>query len=199
MRLDINLASHPYEDPRSFWLRWGGALAGLVILTLVLVYSAVSGWQTAAGDRALIRERKQQIADRGREEQNAQTLLNRPENRAVRDRSEFLNDAFERKAFSWTKVFEDLEQVMPARSHVVSIHPEMSPDSPLTLTLKVAGESQERALELVRKMEDSRHFRQPKILGVINATTAVPGDNVQFDIGSLYVPESETVLKRSSK
>ncbi len=26
MRLDINLASQPYEDARQFWLRWGTAL-----------------------------------------------------------------------------------------------------------------------------------------------------------------------------
>lgn len=199
MRLDINLASRPYEDPRHFWLRWGGALAALVVLTLVLVYSALAGWYVAAGDRTLIRERQQQIADREREEQNAQALLNRPENRSVRDRSEFLNDAFERKAFSWTKVFEDLERVMPARLHVVSIHPEMSSDHPLLLTLVVAGESRERALELVRNMEDSRHFRQAFIVGEVSAAGTVPGDNVQVDISSLYVPDAEAVLKRSPR
>ena len=195
MRLDINLATHPYEDPGGFWLRWGSALGALIILTLVLVFSAIAGWRTAAGDRALIREREQQIADREREQRDAQALLNRPENRAVRDRSQFLNDAFERKAFSWTKVFEDLEQVMPARLHLVSIHPEMSPDHPLALTLVVAGESWERANELMRNMENSRHFRETQVRGVINAASTVPGDNVQFDISSLYVPESET--KRS--
>lgn len=189
MRLDINLASHPYEDPRHFWLRWGGAMAALILLTLVLVYSAAVGWYTAANDRKLIREREQQIAERDREEQNAQALLNRPDNRTIRDRSQFLNDAFERKAFSWTKVFEDLEQVMPAHLHVVSIHPEATADHPLSLTLVVAGESQERALELVRNMEDSRHFQQTRIVSQINAMTEVSGDNVQVDISSLYVPE----------
>lgn len=197
MQLDINLASHPYEDPRGFWLRWGGALAALVLLTLVLVYSALAGWYTAAGDRALIHQREQQIADREREEQNAQAMLNRPENRSIRDRSQFLNDAFERKAFSWTKVFEDLEQVMPARLHVVSIRPEMSADHPLMLTLVVAGESWERANELMRNMEDSRHFRQTQVVQVTNANSTVPGDNVRFDISSLYVPEPEA--KRSTR
>jgi hypothetical protein len=197
MRFDFNLATHPYEDPRHFWLRWGGALGALIILTLILAYSALAGWYTAAHDRRLIREREQQIADREREAHNAQALLNRPENRTIRDRSQFLNDAFERKAFSWTKVFEDLEQVMPARLHVVSIHPEMSPDQPMTLSLVVAGESWERANELVRNMEDSRHFQGTKIVGETNATTSVPGDNVQIDISSLYVPE--TTAMRSAR
>jgi hypothetical protein len=189
MRLDINLATHPFEDPRGFWLRWGGGLAALALLTLVLVYSAAIGWYTASGDRALIRQRQQQIAEREQEQKNAQALLNRPENRMVRDRSQFLNDAFERKAFSWTKVFEELEQVMPAHLHLVSIHPEVSSDHPLSLTLVVAGESPERANELVRNMEDSQHFRQTHVLNTRNTASAVAGDNVQFDISSLYVPE----------
>src|SRR5579872_7360424 len=143
MRLDINLATRPYEDPRHFWLRWGGALGVLILLTLVLVYSAFTGWYTAAKDRKLIHEREQQIAQREQEKQKDQALLNLPQNRSIRDRSEFLNNAFERKAFSWTRVFQDLEQVMPARLHLVSIRPESSPDHPLALTLVVAGESRE--------------------------------------------------------
>src|SRR5258708_5007170 len=66
MRLDINLATHPYEDPRNFWMRWGTALAGLIILSLALVFYACIGWFHASQDRALIRQRQTQII----EEQN---------------------------------------------------------------------------------------------------------------------------------
>src|SRR5258708_22178362 len=108
MRLNINLASHPYEDVRDFWLRWGGALAGAGILTLVLLYLVLAGYGSARKDRNLIGQREQQIADRDREREQAQALLNLPQNRSTRDRSQFLNDLFERKAFSWTRVFENL-------------------------------------------------------------------------------------------
>jgi type IV pilus assembly protein PilN len=192
MRLDINLASRRYEDPRRFWLRWGTALAALVIVTLVLIYAALAGWYGAAKDRALIHERQQQIAERETERQNDIALLNRPENSSTRDRSRYLNDLFERKAFSWTKVFADLEHVMPARLHVVSIRPSMSPEHQLELSLVVAGESRERALELVRNMEDSRRFHRTQITEELNAAaSATPGDDVQFDISALYVPEVE--------
>jgi type IV pilus assembly protein PilN len=197
MRLDINLATHPYEDVRRFWQRWSGALAGLGLLTLILVFSAVAGWMGAAKDRALIREREQQIAAREQERLNAEALLNRPENRAVRDRSLFLNNLFEQKSFSWTKVFEDLEHVMPAHLHVVSIRPQMSTQDQLELQLVVAGDSRERALELVRNMENSQHFQQTQIEDEINASQT-PGDNVQFSISSLYIPEREVASQRSN-
>jgi type IV pilus assembly protein PilN len=194
MRLDINLATQPYEDVKRFWTRWGTALGWLALLTLVLLYTVFTGWLVAAKDRDLIAKSQQQIQSRERERQTAEAMLNRPENRSTRDRSQFLNELFERKSFSWTKVFADLERVMPARLHLVSIHPEMAPDHQLALKLVVAGESRDRAIELVRQMEDSPHFRDPRIDVEQVMGTQVSGDNVQFEISALYVPESGAAI-----
>jgi type IV pilus assembly protein PilN len=193
MRVDINLASHPYEDVRQFWLRWGGALAALGLVTLMLLYFAISGFVSARKDRALIQKAQQQIATRDQEKAQAEALLGLPQNRSTRDRSQFLNDAFQRKAFCWTVVFEDLERVMPPRLHVVSIQPDMSADDLLEIKLVVAGESRERAEELVRKMESSQRFQQTHInLERTQASGQTPGDAVQFDISALYVPDVGT-------
>jgi type IV pilus assembly protein PilN len=189
MRVDINLATQPYEDSGPLWLRWGGGLAVLGLFTLILVYSVFSGWAAARKDRSLIHERQQQIAQRDQEKAKAEETLNLPANRSTRDRSLYLNDLFRRKAFSWTKVFEDLERVMPPRLHVVSIQPAMTSDNQLAIKLVVAGESRERALELVRKMEGSQRFQQTQIQQESNQIGQVPGDNVQFDISALYVPD----------
>jgi type IV pilus assembly protein PilN len=189
MRVDINLATQPYQDAKQFWLRWGGALVVLGLLTLILVYSALTGWISARKDRDLIRQREAQIAARAQEKTQAEALLSRPENRSTRDRSQYLNELFQRKAFSWTKVFEDLERVMPPRLHVVSIRPEMGSEAELNIKLVVAGESRERALDLVRKMEASQRFQQTRIDQERAEASQVAGDNVQFDISAVYVPE----------
>jgi len=189
MRVDINLATRPYEDSGPLWLRWGGALAALSLFTLILLYSALSGWAAARKDHGLIEQRQQQIAARDLQKAKAEETLNLPTNRGTRDRAEFLNDLFLRKAFSWTKVFEDLERVMPPRLHVVSIHPDKASDNQLKIKLVVAGESRDRALELVRKMEGSQRFRQTQIEQESTQAGQTPGDNVQFDISALYVPD----------
>src|SRR2546421_5228824 len=196
MHVDINLATQPYQDARRFWFRWGGALAALGLLTLILVYSALTGWFSARKDRDLIRQRQAQIAARDQEKAQAEALLSRPENRNTRDRSQFLNDLFQRKAFSWTKVFEDLERVMPARLHVVSIHPEMPNENQLQIKLRVAGESHERALELVRKMEGSQRFQQTRIEVENFQSGQTTGDNVEVDITAMYVPDFENLNKQ---
>ena len=189
MRVDINLASRPYEDSRPLWVRWGGALAALALFTLILLYSTLSGWGEARKDRGLIEQRQEQIAARDQQKAKAEETLNLPANCGTRDRAQFLNDLFLRKAFSWTKVFEDLERVMPPRLHVVSIHPDKASDNQLKIKLVVAGESRDRALELVRKMESSQRFQQTQIEQESTQPGQTPGDNVQFDITALYVPD----------
>ena len=64
MRVDINLASQPYEDARLFWMRWGGALAAVGILTLLLLTLTVNGWIGARKDRQLIQQYEKQSAER---------------------------------------------------------------------------------------------------------------------------------------
>jgi type IV pilus assembly protein PilN len=198
MHVDINLASHPYEDVRRFWLRWGGAVAALGVVTLVLGTGVLHGWLAAQKARKLIAQGQEHVASLDKERTDAEAVLNRPENSSVRDRSQFLNDLFQRKAFSWTKVFEDLERVMPPGLHVVSIRPEMSPENQLEIKLVVAGDSRDRALELVRKMEGSQRFQQTQIEQENSQPGRGAGDVVEFDISALYVPEVGNQSKRGA-
>src|SRR5690242_4221687 len=195
MRIDINLATQPYQDARRFWIRWGLNLAGLGVFTLLLIYITVMGFLGARSDRSLIKQREQQIAERDEEKARAERLLNMPENRSTRDRSQFLNDLFQRKAFSWTRVFEDLERVMPGRLHLVSIRPEMDENNQLQLKMVVGGDSRDKAIELVHKMETSEHFRQTYIERENAQAGQSAGDTIQFEIVSQYVPQAPGEMK----
>src|ERR1700730_17497127 len=191
MRLDINLASQPYEDARQFWLRWGTAVVVTVILTIALLGFTVMGWFAARVDHATIGSYRTEIAQRDRTRQQAQDFLNRPENRTTRDQSQFLNELIERKSLSWTHVLEDLEKVMPARVHLISIHPELDSDNQLGLKMVVGGDSRDKALELARRMEESGHFAQTYIATETSAAVS-SGDAVQFNINGVYVPKIAT-------
>lgn len=202
MRLDINLASNVYEDARQFWIRSGVVLGLLGIVTLGLLVMAATGFYEARLDRVKISELESKIAERDGERADAQALLNRPENRVMRDKSQYLNDLIARKAFSWTKAFEDLERVMPAKIHLVSIQPQLNDDNQLAIKMVVAGDSSERAIELVRRMEDSKHFRETRIenFGPANQQLGGGGDTVQVAINALYVPmHDDTSQPRSAK
>jgi type IV pilus assembly protein PilN len=189
MRLDINLASQPYEDARQFWLRWGTAAGAVGVLTLVLLAMTIMGWIHARQDHIVMAERRAKIADRDRIRANAEDFLNRPENRNTRDTSQFLNELIERKAFSWTLVLENLEKVMPPRVHLVSIQPTLDEDNQLALKMLVAGDSRDRAIELPRRMEGSGRFAQTSIVSEHYVERSTNGDTEQFEIAAIYIPE----------
>ena len=188
MRIDINLASLPYEDARQFWMRWGTALGILSVLTLVLLGLDITGWMAASKDRSAMAQRRALIADREQLEAQAQKTLNRPENRTMWSESQYLNTLIERKAFSWTRVLENMERVMPPRVHLVSISPQLNDDNQLELKMTVAGDSRDRGVELLRRMEESRRFAQTTITNERHVESQT-GDSEQIEMAAIYIPE----------
>lgn len=192
MRIEINLATQAYEDSRRFWTYWGAGLALLTLVTVLLGFLAVTGYIRAGRDREQIAKLHADIARYDEEKAKAEAVLNQPQNRALRDQSRYLNALFQRKAFSWTRVFEDLERVMPAHLHVVSIQPSTSADNNLEIKLQVGGESREQALDLVKKMESSNRFKQTRIeTEKVAEETEHTGDRVTFEITALYTPTAQ--------
>ncbi|HTS35866.1 MAG TPA: hypothetical protein VMH04_09355 [Candidatus Solibacter sp.] len=198
MRLDINLASQPYQDARQFWMRWGTAVGAVGLLTLVLLTMTVTGWMNARRDHVAIRQKKALIAEREQKLAEAQAFLNLPQNRSTRDESQFLNDLIERKAFSWTRVLENLEKVMPPRVHLVTISPGLDEDNQLSLKMTVAGDSRDRAIELARRMEESRRFSQTNIVHESHAESTT-GDTERIEMVAVYIPESITAIADTPK
>jgi len=185
MRLDINLATRPYEDARQFWMRWGLAVALLALVTLSLLAWAWRGWSMAGRDREGIAILEDQIAERDKERIQAQAYLDQTSNRSTRDQSQFINGLIQRKSFSWTRVFEDLELVMPVNLHVESLRPEMNDQNQMQLDMRVAGDTRSAAVELVHRMEGSRHFRGAQLV----QESQDSGSTVIATVIATYVPD----------
>jgi len=189
MRLNLNLASQPYSDVRRFFKRWAIGLTVLALFTAVLMWAAITAlldWRTITRQEDALRK---EIAERTQQKAQGEAFMARPENRTTRDRSHFLNELIARKAFSWTQVMSDLETIMPRGLHVVSIAPSINEQEQLELELIVSGSSRDRAVELVRQLESSRHFSMAEV----RSETAPqrpdnPEDVIQFNISAVYVP-----------
>jgi type IV pilus assembly protein PilN len=195
MRININLASQPYEAARFYRRRMGTLVVALAIVTALLVGYIVYQRSQSRGINKQIAEVRREIDGLDSEEAQARALLNKPTNRDIADQSEFLNQLFARKALSWTRVFTEMEKIVPPNLHVVSMKPEYTKTNDLMIRVVVATDSRDRAVELVRRMEKSKHFRQSQVVAE-NVTTnsgdqsAGPG-NIQFDIAAVYVPTAQ--------
>ena len=194
MRFNINLASQPYEAARRFRQRIGSLVAALALMAVLLLGYIIYQRVHSRAINQQLSQVKQEISELNQEEAQARAILNRPENRDIADQSEFLNQLFVRKALSWTRVFAGMEKIMPYDLHVVSMKPEYTKTNDLVLHVVVATGSRDRAVELVRRIEKSNHFRQAEI--VAENVTANLGDqsvgpgNIQFDIAAMYLPST---------
>lgn len=192
MRFQINLATEPYEVAKQYKRLITSVLLGLGLVAIVLLGYIVHQRLSSRDINRKIAAAQAEIAALNHEKAQAQSLLNRPSNREVADESQFLNELFARKALSWTRVFTEMEKIMPYNLRVVSMKPDYTKDNQLMLHMVVATDSRDRAVELVRRMEKSNHFRLPEIVAetVTTSSSAQAGSsgNIQFDIASLYVP-----------
>lgn len=199
MRININLASQKYEDVRQFYVRWGSALALMIGLTIGLAFLAWSNYRDAAGGRRHINQLRAEVAKLDQQRRDAEAVLNRPENRDVRDQKNFWNDVIDQRSFSWTQLFSDLEKIMPARAYVISVQPTLTPERQLQLKLVVAGENHESGLEVQSKLERSERFHQPTIKRETQRTVGqgAPGPGArnqsvwEFEIEAFYTPATQ--------
>jgi type IV pilus assembly protein PilN len=188
MKIAINLASRPYQDERRFYRNWGSALAVAILVTVALLFISVRHHVNSQRQWAQAREAEARLAELRKEEAQARQILAMPENRGTRDRSYFLNAAIMRKAFSWTRLMEDMEKVMPAGLRVVAIAPGVDRNH-FVLKLQVEGERRETVVELLRNMEKSAHFRSPKLTGEGHSGSKNgQSDMVKSSIFTAYAP-----------
>ncbi len=201
MRLNINLASQKYEDVRRFlsvaWISIG-ALSLLVLLLAALSWIKFND-TTQSGAR--INDLRQKITALQQKRSAAEAFENRPENRDVNLQKNFWNAEIEKKRFSWTQILNDLQRLMPGRAYVSSVSPSLGADNVFKVRLVIVGEKYENALDLVRKMENSERFHNPKIIAERMVKDKQPGMPPQFEIEieTAYIPSSPIVVLRSAK
>ncbi len=198
MRVSVNLATRPFIELRPLFARLRVAMALLAALAIGLGFGLHTLTQRAQAATARMDALKEKTLAFQQQRQQNEARMRQPQNRAVLDRSQFLNDVFARKSFSWTSVMMDLERVLPAGVQVTSIEPVIGKDGDVSIRMKVTGD-RDRAVQLVRNLEQSQRFLGPRLLGeaaqaetlriagnpVANPLTP-PG--ITFDILSGYNP-----------
>ncbi len=163
MRVEINLASRKYEDVQQFFFRWRTTLVALAGLTALL--AALAAWSHVRLEKSgrEIKALEQKVATLQKQRDDLIAIDNRPENRAVNEQKTFWNAQIAKRNLSWTQLFNDLQKIMPNRAFLNSVQPELTRDNRLKLKIVIAGEKQDDARELQKRMEDSVRFHAPHI------------------------------------
>jgi type IV pilus assembly protein PilN len=179
MRITLNLATRPFIDlgPAMKRLRIAmGVLAGVSLLLLLALHEV---HQRAEEARAHEHSLDGSIARIQTERQSYMNMMKQPDNAALVNQVEMLNQLFDQKSFSWTLAMENLETVLPAGVQVTQIQPVRAKDGHITLQMRVLG-PRDLSVELVRNLEHSRRFLNPRISGE-NAESSGSGPNQRLE------------------
>jgi hypothetical protein len=159
LRVPVNLASEPFRRDRPVMI---GSAALAVVLTLVLIYQVfaiLSERHQAADIRVAIARESDQLSRIAAQQAKLNATLRRPENAEVLERSLFLNTLIQRKAISWTKIFGDLEKVMPYNVRLISVRlPEIDNNNQVLLDMVVGAKEVPPVLEFFKRLEDAPQF-----------------------------------------
>ena len=196
MRIAINLATRPFVELRPLFARLRLTMAALALTAIALGIGLHILNRNARAAQAQMDDLKKQTLAVQLERQTNEARMREPQNRAVLERSTFLNDLFARKSFSWTAVMMDLERVLPAGVQVTSIEPAITAEGNVNIRLRVSGQ-RNLAVDLVRNLEQSQRFLTPRLTNETAqsqerglqpvADTGAPA-GVEFDILSGYNP-----------
>ncbi len=163
MRIKLNLASRPFTDHSLVLKQLRIAMGVLAALSIILGIGLHLFDRRAAAARAREHSLDGQIARVQADRQHAQDVMHFPANAELLDQAQTVNQIFDAKAFSWTLAMEAMETVLPAGVQVTAIEPTRAKDGHITVHLRVTG-GHDRAVELVRNLEHSRRFLQPRIV-----------------------------------
>jgi type IV pilus assembly protein PilN len=160
----INLASQPFRRERA-------QLAGLVLVCVLLTCSlfALIGLilharSEAGGLRLQIAAETTQLQRLQRAQGRFSAVLGKPENADIFATSVFLNELIARRGVSWTRLFKDLETVMPPNMRLMGIRlPQSGPGEAnganrVQLDMQVGTTQPEAVIALLKRLQQSSLF-----------------------------------------
>jgi type IV pilus assembly protein PilN len=165
IRVPINLASEPFRRDRPVLVGLSALAIATALLLGVQAMRIVSERHQAAATRVEINRLSAQIRTIDAEQNRLNATLRKPENAAVLERSMFLNTLIDRKAISWTKIFADLEKVMPYNVRLVSVRlPDVNTQNEVLLDMFVGAKEVPPVLEFLKRLEASPQFGPTSVL-----------------------------------
>jgi hypothetical protein len=184
--LRTNLSTRPFYNERLVRVGLGLAVLalaafttfnGLQVLTLNARNSEMSGRaEQAEAQTAQYRERARAITQ----------AMDKVEVTAVQDAAREANQLIERRAFSWTDLFNRFESTLPADVRISAVEPQLDRDGRLLILISVVSRRVEDLHEFIDRLEATGGLRD-----VIARNDVVDDDGSTRSVLQGYYTESD--------
>ena len=159
MRIPINLSSEPFRRDRPMLAAYTLCAIALTALVGVLVFLIVAERHRARDAREAVARVNAQLRAVTAEQAKVDAFLRQPPNAEVLQRSVLLNELIDRKSISWTRIFSDLESVMPYNVRLITVRlPRITSQNEVMLDLVVGAKEPGSVIAFLKKLEESPRF-----------------------------------------
>lgn len=185
---DLNLSTRPFPAYR---------LLNLALVVVLALLAVISIWQTygffhysalTSSIRADEQSARVEAEALGRHVADLESRLDRPEATAKLNEIGFINRLIMRKGLSWTRMFADLEDMVPENVQLLSVKPDIAQDGSIILNMNVRGRSVADMTQLLDALEQSPVFENVK-LALEEKHDASATSDVDFSLTANYYPQ----------
>ncbi len=175
----INLASQPFRAERAQMALLAGVCAVLLVSLLVLTGLILHARSEAVGLRRQLDTASTTLKKLQREQTRFSAVLSKPQNADVFATSVFLNEVIARRGLSWTRVFKDLETVIPANMRLLGVRlPQTAADegtgaNRVQLDMNVGTTQPDAIVGLLDRLKQSKLFGAAEL---VNQTPPTQND-----------------------
>ncbi|HEV8335259.1 MAG TPA: hypothetical protein VGR67_02445 [Candidatus Polarisedimenticolia bacterium] len=184
--IDINLATRPFRNNTLLWTGFGFAALTLAALTVVNVWVFLGYGSTMRQHRQDFTSKEQRRDSLARDERLLSVKLTKLDFKGLAVQSEFANDAIRRRTFSWTRLFNRLEGVVPPTVMMTAIRPEIQADG-ISIVAEGTAKDQEGLLQFEENLIRDLHFAR---IYPGSERREQRGQDLRFSLKFDYVPES---------
>jgi len=191
---NLNLSTRPFPAYRAINI---AMVIGLIVLVVLSVWQAV-GFARYSKKAQAIRSTEQdlRVDDEVLRKHVAEleSRLDRPESTAKLSEIGFLNHLILRRNFSWTRLFADLEDMVPDNVHLLNLTPDVAANGGVTLHLGVQAHSIADVTVFVKRLEKSPLFGNVTIPSEQknDSTVSSPASSdVEITLTAIYYPQRE--------
>jgi Tfp pilus assembly protein PilN len=159
MRIAINLSSEPFRRDRPMLAAYTACAVALTGLLVVLIFLIVSERHRAHDARESVAKVTEQLRVITADQAKIDVFLRQPPNAEVLQRSVLLNGLIDRKSISWTRIFSDLEGVLPYDIRLISVRlPQITSQNEVVLDMIVGAKEPGSLQPFLKNLEDSSRF-----------------------------------------
>ena len=190
---DLNLSTRPFPAYRVVNVAFASVLIVLIVLS---VWQAVGFIKYSKLARSVHPEEQEARVDAeslGQRVAELGSRLDRPESTAKLNEIGFLNHLILRKDFSWTRLFANLEDLVPDNVHLTNLTPNIAANGGITLHLEVRARSIADVTVFIKRIEMSPVFENVIVTAQQKneSSTSDISNEVNVTLSAVYYPQRE--------